>query len=969
MSDLDRRRFMKLTGVGAAGAAMGTGAGAQSPSLSRPVPTQESTERFIALSETVRLAVNAADPDAPGIEITPAVSPDSIHLDATAENGTWSATQEQVTVPDLVNVLLDLVEDDDFDLVETLQALVTPEDLATIDAFIADTIRDLDLREILAAVDTEQLLSFLVAILEGLDLPGDDERGGDGAGRQILNELGYMLGLQYTFENPEEIEDEAEDMEFRPGGVVNLSGFLEEETVYLEGCVSIFCKDEEVPIANIDSADGLLADPSVDRFTELFEKLPESLAFQFNDLPVDDVIIVDPDDFDDLTQAEPRLDRIVDMVLTLLNSETFDDFLGDDNGDNGDDGPDISCTGEGPVVDDDEDDESLLAGLEDFLYDDLGVPETAVDVEAIESFLEDFFDEVGFDDLMEDLSDLEEDDSGHDSGYVGSLEEVVLDPIADAFDPDEGGGFFGEFLDVLDDALALDELDGSEAGDTLEELSLVLRREDDGLELTLDLTGLAGTYQPGEGLLTASVDDAELDLAAADDGPELAADVVNVLLDDADEISVQEGEEVLDVLARGLSEASEDIDIDPEDVEEELDLLLELLGSIGGGNGDDGDNDEANPISDLLDEVLDGLGEEFEATAFDDILEPFREDGEFELDLELDLTTATSGDLEGGFERDDIMGTATATTVDNEFSVGLETAIEMLTGDDPDTTGISDVDIVAELEGIELADVDLEDFVTNEVTDDDWDALRDQVDDLLSGFAGSGTGDENDPVCEYEWGDDDDGSNSAGNEWESSVNRLNDRNGAGNVQFIGEDFGGDMAAFLEHSLDNLATHVETEVGGAENLVAGEQYGLVNALDSVPPYAPGGVDSPLQIAVDILVGLLELVVDTGDGTGGVVRDYAGAHAVDLDFDLTYAPTEPIGGLESPPMDRDGDGRLEDIRGDGTTDIYDVQALFDNMEESVISDFPAAFNFSNASPDDEVMIFDVGSHWRQYVHDSD
>ena len=52
----------------------------------------------------------------------------------------------------------------------------------------------------------------------------------------------------------------------------------------------------------------------------------------------------------------------------------------------------------------------------------------------------------------------------------------------------------------------------------------------------------------------------------------------------------------------------------------------------------------------------------------------------------------------------------------------------------------------------------------------------------------------------------------------------------------------------------------------------------------------------------------------------------------------------------------DGLFENVTGDGTFDILDVQALFDNLDSSAVQNGAWAYNFSGVRPD-EVTIFDV------------
>lgn len=66
--------------------------------------------------------------------------------------------------------------------------------------------------------------------------------------------------------------------------------------------------------------------------------------------------------------------------------------------------------------------------------------------------------------------------------------------------------------------------------------------------------------------------------------------------------------------------------------------------------------------------------------------------------------------------------------------------------------------------------------------------------------------------------------------------------------------------------------------------------------------------------------------------------------------------PIVG-ESPPQDLNGDGLYRDINGDGEVDVFDVQALYNNLSSDAVQNNAEAFSFSSGSADGEVDIFDV------------
>ena len=71
---------------------------------------------------------------------------------------------------------------------------------------------------------------------------------------------------------------------------------------------------------------------------------------------------------------------------------------------------------------------------------------------------------------------------------------------------------------------------------------------------------------------------------------------------------------------------------------------------------------------------------------------------------------------------------------------------------------------------------------------------------------------------------------------------------------------------------------------------------------------------------------------------------------------------IPGLPNPPQDPDGDGLYEDIRGDGSIDILDVQAFFNNLNTPEVQDNSEAYNFSGVDPT-EVTILDVQELFNQ------
>jgi len=119
---------------------------------------------------------------------------------------------------------------------------------------------------------------------------------------------------------------------------------------------------------------------------------------------------------------------------------------------------------------------------------------------------------------------------------------------------------------------------------------------------------------------------------------------------------------------------------------------------------------------------------------------------------------------------------------------------------------------------------------------------------------------------------------------------------------------------------------------------------------------------------------KLVVNNGAGDEVTFQLGNGATAtetLDLDeagaveeFDLTFPGglfLQPdVTGDGNPATDTTGDGLLNDIDGDGEFNIFDVQLFFNNLDESVVQDNSAAFDFND---DGEVDILDVQALFNQ------
>lgn len=98
---------------------------------------------------------------------------------------------------------------------------------------------------------------------------------------------------------------------------------------------------------------------------------------------------------------------------------------------------------------------------------------------------------------------------------------------------------------------------------------------------------------------------------------------------------------------------------------------------------------------------------------------------------------------------------------------------------------------------------------------------------------------------------------------------------------------------------------------------------------------------------------------GTGTGDDPRFVIGIDNKRYDVTWTSGRVEGVD-LPSlaagPPRDLDGDGIHEDVRGDGETNVFDVQALFSNLDNPEVQTHAELFDFQGDSPD-AVTVFDV------------
>jgi hypothetical protein len=171
------------------------------------------------------------------------------------------------------------------------------------------------------------------------------------------------------------------------------------------------------------------------------------------------------------------------------------------------------------------------------------------------------------------------------------------------------------------------------------------------------------------------------------------------------------------------------------------------------------------------------------------------------------------------------------------------------------------------------------------------------------------------------------------------------------------DAGGEMAGMIRGDPDALGEsggEIEGDPGvGAGTIDVGDA--TVTALGSMLPPANQQQLHPFGMA-DYAVSFLghTLLCNALDFVqrrlrdGEVVRSYG------------VEPPAPVVG-DQQPTDPDDDGLYEDIVGDGSVDIFDVQALFDNLDSDVVQNNPAAFTFGDTPG--EVTVFDVQALFEQ------
>jgi hypothetical protein len=138
----------------------------------------------------------------------------------------------------------------------------------------------------------------------------------------------------------------------------------------------------------------------------------------------------------------------------------------------------------------------------------------------------------------------------------------------------------------------------------------------------------------------------------------------------------------------------------------------------------------------------------------------------------------------------------------------------------------------------------------------------------------------------------------------------------------------------------------------ELVIAGLRVGVFdNESVDITVEDGGGLQGPHTAHIIPTSGLSQ-EYESGDNVSGETAD----NIVDQE---TAAVEFEIGG-NNLPTDTTGDGKLNDINGDGEFNIFDVQEFFINFETAPVQTAPALFNFDGSDPESpEINIFDVQS----------
>jgi hypothetical protein len=163
----------------------------------------------------------------------------------------------------------------------------------------------------------------------------------------------------------------------------------------------------------------------------------------------------------------------------------------------------------------------------------------------------------------------------------------------------------------------------------------------------------------------------------------------------------------------------------------------------------------------------------------------------------------------------------------------------------------------------------------------------------------------------------------------------------------------------------VARVVDATAGGDPTVDDVQVAGDGSRVDVQAALAAAGADGSATLATVTVEGdapgrtALELDVEevvTTDGDRYPVAVGSNATVVVRDASAPRPVDEATGAV---PTDPDGDGRFEDVNGDGASGVGDVVALFANLDAAAVQEFPTAYDFNGDGAvgiGDVVVLFD-------------
>ncbi|KTG18255.1 hypothetical protein [Haloferax profundi] len=154
-----------------------------------------------------------------------------------------------------------------------------------------------------------------------------------------------------------------------------------------------------------------------------------------------------------------------------------------------------------------------------------------------------------------------------------------------------------------------------------------------------------------------------------------------------------------------------------------------------------------------------------------------------------------------------------------------------------------------------------------------------------------------------------------------------------------------VATIKNTTITGSPADVDVRTSQANDSVAIDVYGLNRAEAETVTLAE--LTLRLDTEGSTTVSVSETILGSVNGKEIVVGTQSGTR-------IRVTNLTPLGDFEHPPADVNGDGRFEDINGDGNVTVSDVQAAFDNRESTVIENNADKFDFSE---NDRFNIVDI------------